>query len=181
MFENFARPQMHVGALAAGLSGLLTSDMAPVDDDMPEDSLKSLDRDEYNALHHLLRSSPPRKATFRSTVNLNGLNFSSSTIHTGNSLVIFRSDNQLIPGCIQRIFLQRKSTYIVLRRYLKMPSSFVDPYAPFPALRAGVWRAKMAPIEVIPSTEVVSHFAAYPVIFDGVHTVVVLSLDRVNL
>ena len=129
-----------------------------------------------------------RKAQFLPIVTINGLVYTPTSKHEGNSCVLFQPKSQgdlnLVPAWIQTIFRiplsESVQTLIAIRRH--QPSQIPhDPFSQFPILRARLWGAQLGDLEIIQLDQVSSHFACLPINGDFKGHVATISLSRVSL
>jgi len=83
-------------------------------------------------LDALLQNAKGKVAT-RARLRHNGIIYSTSITHLGNSLVQFypNGDTALspVPGCIKHIFSERNRLYLAIQRQLPLDSPIPDPFA----------------------------------------------------
>lgn len=128
---------------------------------------------------------PPRTQLL-SRISINGLIFSTSSKHPGNSCIMISSPYTPDPVPAQLVYIVRFRsvqkqilTYLGVRRH--RPANIVrDPYICFPVLRAQIWDASLDEIEIVSPCEVASHFACLPLQLESQELVATLSLSRVS-
>jgi hypothetical protein len=128
-----------------------------------------------------------RMAQFLPNVKINGLVYTPTSKHEGNSCVLLKPESQrdrnLVPARIQTIFriplLESVQTLIAIRRH--QPSQLPhDPFSQFPVLRARLWGAQLGDLEIIQLDQVFSHFACLPMEGDFKDHIATASLSRVS-
>ena len=186
MFQKLVDPQLRnsIQTDMQVLSSLVeTGDDESDDDDAlnwNERSAKPIPRDLLTALTRL-RFKSTHIANFLHCVTINGLLYTPTSKHEGNSCILLKSaegGNQ-VPARIQTIFqipfLESVQTLIAIRRH--QPSRLHhDPFSRYPVLRARLWEVQLGELEVIRPDQISSHFACLP-LKDG--HIVAASLSRV--
>lgn len=122
------------------------------------------------------------KVITRARLRHNGIIYSTSTTHLGNSLVQFypNGDTALspVPGCIKYIFSQRNRLYLGIQRQLPLDSPTPDPFALYPQFPAKMYSSRISPsLEQVEVGWIYSHYARWEMSADHA---VVLSLNRVR-
>ena len=150
---------------------------------MNERTVRDIPRDLHNALTRF-HSESTRTAQFLTHMTINGLIYTVTSKHQGNSCVLLKSKGQTqVPARIQTIFqinvLESVQTLIAIRRHL--PARLChDPFSRFPILCARVWETQLGELEIIRPDEVVSHFACLSLKGDFEGHIVSVSLSRVS-
>ena len=186
IFQKMVDPQ---------LRGTLTTDIQSIsslfdDKDEADDMASWNDRtarpipQELQAALSPLYQVSPRTAHFLSDIPINGLRYTPYQKHRGNSCVLVTlSKDELVPARIDTIFQIEISgsvhTLIAVRRHLVSQATY-DPFPQFPILRARLWAAQVADLEIIRPQQVSSHFACLPM-SDDQQNIAILSLSRVSL
>jgi len=129
-------------------------------------------------------------ATVLSHIVINGLTYSSSWKHLGNSSILLDSGspNKYSPACIDYItqvdFEDNDApctvTYIAARKY-KPANVRVDPFTSFPLLQAQLWSQKLGALQLFRLSDIRSHFAYLPIHREEKDLMVIISLSRVRL
>lgn len=116
---------------------------------------------------------------------INGLFYSISSKHAGNSCVMFSPavGQQLVPAriiyIVQIMDSGTLSTYLAVRRHKPLDGSHSDPYLHFPVLRAQLWDSQLNDgLEILIPTQISSHFACLPIKVGQRKLIVALSLSR---
>ncbi|KAF8809186.1 hypothetical protein BYT27DRAFT_7163091 [Phlegmacium glaucopus] len=123
----------------------------------------------------------PRNAKFTNRVTRNGISYTIHETHEGNSGVICKGLD--VPFCIEKIiqFPENgpcRGTWFVVRRHRK-PTVTTDPYLKYPYLRARIWHYELEQyIEVLPFSEIDSHFAKLAIPWEKQRVAVIVSLSR---
>jgi len=126
-------------------------------------------------------------AQFLPNVRINGLVYTPTSKHEGNSCVLLKPksprDPNLVPAQIQMIFriplLESVQTLIAIRRH-QPPQLPHDPFSQFPILRARLWGAQLGDLEIIQLDQILSHFACLPMKGDFKGHIAIASLSRVS-
>lgn len=121
------------------------------------------------------------KVITRARLRHNGIIYSTSTTHLGNSLVQFypNGDTALspVPGCIKYIFSERDKLYLGVQRQLPLDSPISDPFALYPQFPAKMYSSHISPsLERVEVGWIYSHYARWEM---PAERAVVLSLSRV--
>lgn len=129
----------------------------------------------------LFRLTHQRTAVLRAHVRHEGVVYSRSSTHVGNSLIMFYPQGYLsaspIPGSIKYIFGDNGLLTLAVQRQLPLPSRKQhDPFASYPHFPAKLYSSVVSDdLETVRLSWVVSHFSRLAVTDDRV---VVLSLCR---
>jgi hypothetical protein len=112
-----------------------------------------------------------------------GVNFSRSSTHLGNSLVLYyprQSSTTPIAGSIQKIVTSDDQVHFFIKRQATLPSTQFDPFQRYPLFPAKVYSSRMddGPEDRVPPQSVVSHVARFK--FSS-NRAVILNLSRVSL
>jgi hypothetical protein len=130
----------------------------------------------------VLQDSPKSKQLEHAYYTYNGVIFSRSSTHLGNSLVLFYptpSSTTPVAGSIQKIETSGNQTYFFIKRQTMLPSSAYNPFRRYTSFPATVYSAKMddgPDVRVCPQS-VVSHVARFN--FSSERAVIV-NLSRVS-
>lgn len=150
----------------------------------PEDSNHVADS-AFRTVPPELRATIPAgpKVAVRAQHLHDGVVFSRSKTHVGNSLIMYYPDGNRrdppIPAEIENIVvgMDQRYTYVV-RRQLPAPPGTVDPFAPYLHFPAKVFSSKISStLETVSPEWVMSHYARWKLDKDRV---VVLNLSRVR-
>jgi hypothetical protein len=126
----------------------------------------------------------PLRAILQSHITINGLKFAVSSKHPGNSCILISSETG-IPQPAQLVYIlefltsKTPSTFLAVRRYEPANISY-DPFSKCSTLRAKLWGTRLADIEIITTSRVLSHFACLPIQLGAQSFNAVLSLSRVS-
>lgn len=192
MFQKLVNPQLR-DSLQTDMQVL--SSLAEGGDDGDDDddgagnwnerTAKPIPRDLHTALTRFrVCSKSTRTAQFCHRVTINGLVYTTTSKHEGNSCVLLKSqDHNQVPARIQSIFqilfLESVQTLIAIRRH--QPSQLRhDPFSQHPALRARLWSVQLGELEIIWPDQVFSHFACLPLKDEFEGHIVTASLSRVS-
>jgi hypothetical protein len=146
--------------------------------------------DQYASSH----GDPSPFCVMRSSLSLNGVTFATPKRRrpTGDSLLLFRKGNQRRCGQIKEIFVHHSPSpngdimprvFLAVQpfRELSAKEAESDPYRRFPLLDVRLCHDQFDDLEVIQSSDIISHFASCPYrINETTQYRVVLSLDRVS-
>ncbi|KAF9062835.1 hypothetical protein BDP27DRAFT_1368545 [Rhodocollybia butyracea] len=115
----------------------------------------------------------------RAHYQYNGVNFSRSTTHLGNSLVLFTPlhSTEAVAGSIQRIEVCNSVPFFHIQRQKPLPLTKFDPFKRYPWFFAKTYSSKMScdPPERVPASRILSHVARYNFSDDRA---VILNLSR---
>ena len=131
-------------------------------------------------LSHLLNG---QTAYMQAHLKYDGLKFSRSSTHLGNSLVMFYPNGNRslspVPGQIEHIIIKAGQPMFALKRHLPMSQAVADPFRFYEHLRMKVYSSQFTDVlELVDVEWVTGHFAQYLV--TSAH-VVVMSLSRVSV
>jgi hypothetical protein len=190
MFQKLVNPQLR-DSLSMDMQ-LLSSLTEGGDDDGDNDgamywnerSARPIPRDLRTAMTHLSFKST-HTAHFLHRITINGLVYTPTSKHEGNSCILLNSpeDQNHVPAQIQSIFqipfLESVQTLIAIRRH--QPSRLRhDPFSRAPILRARLWGIQLGELEVIRPDQIFSHFACLPLKGEFEGHIVAASLSRVS-
>lgn len=135
-------------------------------------------REVPDELHNVLRR---RRAKFCARITHNGVGYSTSSAHLGNSLVLFYpTQNQAsppVPGCIKYITVDESKELLYVQRHLPVTSGTIDPFLAYPHFPAQLYSSELSSnFEVIPVERLKCHYARWSITPENV---VVLSLSHV--
>jgi hypothetical protein len=113
----------------------------------------------------------------------NGIVYSSSRTHVGNSLIYFYPHGDRakspIPGSIKYIYREGKIMYLAVQHQLSPDNIVVDPFAHYPHFPARVYSSRLSQtLERVQPDWIFSHYARWNFTADYA---VVLSLNRVRV
>jgi hypothetical protein len=125
----------------------------------------------------------PEQGQFLSHLTINGLRYTVSSKHQGNSCVYFKKvDSEGLVAAQIEFILQIKvsglvETMIIVRRRLSA-DGFDDPCLQFPILQAKFYSSELGCLEAINATQITSHYAFIPCFYEGKNLVLTISLSR---
>ncbi|KAJ7259357.1 hypothetical protein C8J57DRAFT_1010009, partial [Mycena rebaudengoi] len=93
-----------------------------------------------------------------------GVNFSRTSTHLGNSLILYYPSPQgdAIAGSIQKIITRGDDTFFIVRRQAPLPASSFDPFLRYPHFPATSYCSRMEEAtDTISPSHVVSHCARF--------------------
>jgi hypothetical protein len=122
----------------------------------------------------------PKTAKILSLHTVNGVTFSTTTRHKGNSLILVRqSSPQPVPACIETMIqTSNKEILYVGRFFLRSESGHDDVFAKYPVLKITTWSKNCGQLVVIHPKDVESHFASLAI---DSNCIAAVSLSRVGL
>ena len=190
MFQKLVNPQLR-DSLQTDMQ-VLSSLFESSDDDgalnWNERTAKPIPRDLFTVLTLFsaltrLPFKSSRIAQFLYHITINGLVYTPTSRHEGNSCILLKSQVQ-VPAQIQTIFqipfLESVQTLIAIRCH--QPSRLRhDPFSRSPILRARLWGVQLGELEVILPDQVFSHFACLPLKGEFEGHIVAASLSCVSL
>ena len=135
---------------------------------------------EERSIPQALRSLISGNIVLRARHKHQGIVYTRSSTHLGNSLILFHPRGMIydaVPGVIQHILHTEEGLFFAVRRYLDVAADCVDPFKPYPYIPAKLYQSQLAELELVRVEWVVSHFAQW-VMAPG--HVVVLSLSKVS-
>jgi hypothetical protein len=121
-----------------------------------------------------------KKIALRARYKHQGIVYSRSSAHLGNSLIYFYPHgvkSEKVPGSIKYIVHKQGKILFAVQRHLDIPNDVVDPFKPYPYFPAKLYRSTLADLELVEIDWVLSHFARWQISQDHV---VVLSLSKVK-
>ena len=190
MFQKLVNPQLR-DSLSMDMQ-LLSSLTEGGDDDGDDDgamywnerTAKPIPLDLRTAMTHSGYKST-RTAQFLHRITINGLVYTPTSKHKGNSCILLNSpeDRNQVPAQIQSIFqipsLESVQTLIAIRRH--QPSRLHhDPFSQAPILHARLWGIQLGELEVIRPDQIFSHFACLTLKGEFEDHIVAASLSRVS-
>lgn len=189
MFDKLVNPQVRNTLLTdmLALSGSCSSEKGPIaEDDIGKDDRTTgpIPESVYQSLKAFLKTSPPRRAYFLTHLTVNGITYSVSTRHLGNSSVMIHSDSKVtsVPARIDHIlqfyFEDHLQTFIVVRCRQHSLSNH-DPFLQHPILRMSIWSMQLKPPEIVTLNDIDCHYAYVPTVWDGDQACIITSLSRV--
>jgi hypothetical protein len=197
MFEKLLKPQVRDTLVTDMLASLPLQDLDDGNDgddgdadadagawEWDERGASPIPQDIFDALQCTLDFPPPRRARFLSHLTIQGLTYTISSKHSGNSQILIKANSAVdavpcrITSILQFPVLNTIQTYVAVRRYGPSPIKN-DPFLHFPMLRAQMRGTELGPLEIHTLDTVHSHFARGGLKWDGKDVNVVLSLSRV--
>jgi len=127
----------------------------------------------------------PKKAQFLSNLTINGLRYTVSSKHQGNSCVLFKTlDSAQVVAAQIEFMLQIQvsgsmQTLIIIRRHLTA-NILHNPCLRFPVLRAKFYSSELDHLEIIDTAQITSHYAFFPCPYEGKDLILTISLSRVS-
>jgi hypothetical protein len=125
----------------------------------------------------------PSRAVFQTYIMIHGLKFAITSIHPGNSCAMVSSEGGS-PRPAQIVYILKFGTpetplTCLAVRYYKPANLAYDTYSKYPLLRTKLWDSGLTNVEIIRTSQILSHFACLPIRL-GNHTFnAVISLSRV--
>ncbi|RDB18859.1 hypothetical protein Hypma_014527 [Hypsizygus marmoreus] len=138
---------------------------------------QSVSADNDTAAETTILTSPREVAHYM----YNGVNFSRSSTHLGNSLVLYYPSSLCmtpVAGSIEKIIISSSGVHLSIKRQAQLPPEFYDPFRRYPSFPAKVYSSKMVdgPPDKVSFDSVVSHVARFT--FSS-NRAVILNLSRV--
>lgn len=188
MFEKLVRPQNRNSLASIDPISMMKEDVSQSWDEGPDDATtdtpkaeQSIPADVREALRARLPNdlAVPSKAVITNRANLDGVSYTSWSLHDGNSGVLCQD----IPFSIESILTFPEhlgGTYFVVRRH-QDAGVLDDPYEKYPLLRAKLWSPKLDPdVEILHTSEIDAQFAKCVVQWRERKVAVIVSLSRVR-
>lgn len=151
-------------------------------DDLDEQTARPIPAEIHDAINSANLIVPSR-AILQTYITILGLKFAIASKHPGNSCAMVSSEGGS-PRPAQIVYIlkfntpETLSTYLAIR-YYKPANIAYDPFSKYPVLRAKLWDSRLADIEIIRTSQVLSHFACLPVRLGNCSFNAVISLSRV--
>ena len=128
----------------------------------------------------------PQTAQFLTHFKRDGLTYSTSYKHAGNSRIMLRSPENVLPIAaqieyiFQLRFLTSIKTFTAFRRYQRgsIPTNL---FSCFPILQAQVLGNELGTIEITEPAQLISHFGYLPIKIEGEKVLLAVPLSRVSL
>ena len=191
IFSKLVNPQVRNTLVTDMLSLSLTEENSDPEEDIQtlyEENLKIAKPLPSNLRQCIEKSftQSPSRAPLLSHLTINGLTFSVSSKHHGNSCIMLDTgpNRNLLPARLDYIVqLQTHdeiSTLIAVRRYRPFPRRD-DPFAHFPLLKTQLLMSELDPLELYTADKIRSHFALSPLVYLENDAIVAVSLHRVSL
>jgi hypothetical protein len=174
---------------------MLSLSLAEENDD-PEDNIQTLYDEKLNAaillptvLRQCIQKSFtrfPSRAPLLSYLTINGLTYSVSSKHHGNSCIMLDAgpNRRLLPARLDYIVqLQTDddiTTLLAVRRYQPFPRQN-DPFTRFPLLQTQLLKPDLDPLELYTVDKIRSHFALLSLVYQEKDAIVAVSLHRVSI
>jgi hypothetical protein len=152
-------------------------DLDKADEDFQEIDLGGT---EERSIPQDIRSLVSGNIRLRARHRHQGIVYTRSSTHLGNSLILFHPKGLICdptPGMIQHIIHTVEGEFFAVQRYLDLPADCIDPFKPYPYIPAKLYRSQLADLELVRVDWVVSHFARWVTASEHV---VVLSLSKVS-
>ena len=145
---------------------------------------KLLPTDLHQCIEQSFAQSPSR-APLLSHLTINGLTYSVSSKHHGNSCIMLDAgpNRNLFPARLDYIVELRIDddilTLIAVRRYQPFPRRD-DPFTRFPSLQTQLWMAELESLELYTIDKIRSHFTLSSLVYKGKDVIIAVSLYRVS-
>jgi|ERR1700721_1584368 hypothetical protein len=134
--------------------------------------------------HEEVLSQERQPRTFHARIAHDGVFFTRSSTHLGNSLIqYYPNGNRFsspIPGQIDHIFSQAGQLYFAINRHLPVEKEIIDPFQFYPHLPIKLYSTKMSTsVEIVEvGPQIVGHVARWNM---TPHEAAIVSLSRVRL
>lgn len=157
---------------------------AAADDSEPQlkDGTSFISEPSHKALRTYFGSSlTPRTAKTMTTFTMRGLTYSTFSRHKGNSSVIVKNtlSQSLVPAQIEDIIQTSNDDVLFAIRHYRHQCAG-GPFDNWPLLQTSLWDLEMGSLVVVPSCDVVCHFASLSFQWEGQERVAIISLARVR-
>lgn len=125
----------------------------------------------------------PPHARFLSHLTIEGITYSVSSKHIGNSSVLISDaqDDKLVPARIDYIIQLpiegSTRTIVAIRRYNR--AQVHDPFSKYPVLRTELYNKDPTVLEIVSLSSIQCHFASCPFHWQKMMFLAVISLNRV--
>ena len=128
----------------------------------------------------------PQTAQFLTHLKCDGLTYGTSYKHAGNSRIMLRSPESVLPIAaqieyiFQLRFLTSVKTFITFRQYQRgsIPTNL---FSCFPILQAQVLGNELGTIKIMEPAELISHFGYLPITVEGKKVLLAVPLSCVSL
>jgi hypothetical protein len=121
------------------------------------------------------------KITLQARFKHDGIVYSRSSTHLGNSLIYFHPKGEktlVVPGSIKYIIRKTQDQVLfAVQRHVELPKNTLDPFAQYPYFPAKLHSAILADLEIVKVDWVMSHFARWQI---SSQHVVIVSLSKVS-
>ena len=182
-FDKLLDPQVR-GSLVTDIHTLSPVEETGLDslEDLDEQTARPIPAEIRNAINSVNLTVPSR-ATLETYITIHGLKFAIASKHPGNSCAMVSSGSGS-PQPAQIVYILKFDTlgmpltYLAVRRY-KHANIAYDPFSKYPALQTKLWDSYLADVEIIRTSQVLSHFACLPVRLGNRSFNAVISLSRV--
>jgi len=166
-FNKLLEPQVR-GSLAADTHMLSAVDENVIDsfEDLDERTASPIPAEIHDAINSVNLTVPSR-AILQTYITVHGLKFAIASKHPGNSCAMVSSEGGS-PQPAQIVYIlkfdtpENLSTYLAVRRY-KPANIAYDPFSKYPVLQTKLWDSRLADVEIVKSSQIISHFACLPV------------------
>ena len=189
IFSKLVNPQVRNTLVTDMLSLTLAQD----DHDSEENTQTLYDGDSKAAklptdLHRCIEQKftySPSRAPLLSHLTIDGLTYSVSSKHIGNSCIMLDANASriLIPARLDYIVELETDdgilTVIAVRRYQPFPKRD-DPFTRFPLLQTRLCKSELDPLELFTVDKIRSHFAMSSLVYKEQDVIVAVSLHRVS-
>ena len=148
-------------------------------------SAKQIPDDLLAILRRRLRSGHRRlkdQATFANHIVLEGLNYSTTSCHSGNANVFIREDGQsdIHAAKIAHILHFEQHSVILVRPHLPVPIMLDNPFHEYPVLQGSIWSCEVGELLPIDAGQIVCHFAELRTSWEDANIIITLALNRVS-
>ena len=162
-FNRLLNPQVQ-DSLVTDIHALSATDDAGFDsfEDLDEQTSRPIPAEVHDAINSKNLNLPSR-TVLQTHITIRGLKFAVASKHPGNSSIMVSSEGGG-PQPAQLIYIlefntpETSSTYLAVRRY-KAANVEYDPFSKYPVLGAKLWDSRLADVEIIKTSQVLSHFA----------------------
>jgi hypothetical protein len=185
MFDKLVDPEVRNTLVTDMLDFINPDDDNDTDSLVPPQTFRTkIPGNIQSALGVYLKAPSPKYAIFLPHLTVNGITYSGSTKHLGNSGVMIRTcvTDTPIPARIEYIiqfeFCGQIQTHLVIRRFMSA-NIIHNPFKRYPSLQASMWDTNLDQLEIISEHNIQSHYAYCPTRWENKRVNVVMSLSRV--
>lgn len=184
-FDKLIDPQVR-GSLVTDIHSLSAEETGiNSDEDFDEQTARPIPSEIRYAINSVTVTLPSR-AILQTYITIHGLKFAIASKHPGNSCAMISSEGGS-PRPAQIVYILKFNTpraetplTCLAVRYYKPANIAYDPYSKYPLLRTKLWDSSLTAVEIIRTSQVLSHFACLPVRLGNHSFNAVISLSQVR-
>jgi len=183
-FDKLLDPQVR-GSLVTDIRTLSPTEETGIDsfEDLNEQTTCPIPTEIRDAINSV-NATVPSRAKLQTYITIHGLKFAVASKHPGNSCAMVSSGSGT-PQPAQIVYIlkfdtpETPLTYLAVRRY-KPANVAYDPFSKYPVLQTKLWDSRLADVEIVRTSQVLSHFACLPVQLGNRSFNAVISLSHVR-